>query len=109
VKLNKYQQEASKTAIYPDKDTGNLNEINYLAMGLCAEVGEVNNKLKKIYRDNNWQATEGIAKELGDVLWYLSNLALALDIDLESVASVNLEKLKSRQERGVLGGTGDNR
>lgn len=107
--FNKYQQEASGTAIYPDKNTGSLNEINYLAMGLAAEVGEVNNKLKKVYRDSDWSNAKNIEKELGDVLWYLANLALALDIPFEHIAQSNIKKLKDRQERGVLGGSGNNR
>ncbi|MFA7365358.1 MAG: MazG nucleotide pyrophosphohydrolase domain-containing protein [Patescibacteria group bacterium] len=52
---------------------------------------------------------EEIKKELGDVLWYISQLSTELNIDLEDVAKTNLEKLLSRQKRNVLGGSGDNR
>ena len=50
-----------------------------------------------------------ITKELSDVLWYVANLAADLDIDLGLIAAVNLEKLRSRQERDKLKGSGDNR
>jgi NTP pyrophosphatase (non-canonical NTP hydrolase) len=52
---------------------------------------------------------EALARELGDVLWYLSQLATEADLDLEEIAEDNLEKLLSRQERGVLRGSGDDR
>ena len=52
---------------------------------------------------------EALAKELGDVLWYLAQLATELDLDLDEVAELNLEKLLSRQRRGVLHGAGDDR
>jgi NTP pyrophosphatase (non-canonical NTP hydrolase) len=52
---------------------------------------------------------EALARELGDVLWYLSQLATEADLDLETIAEDNLEKLLSRQERGVLRGSGDDR
>jgi NTP pyrophosphatase (non-canonical NTP hydrolase) len=50
-----------------------------------------------------------MAKELGDVLWYVSQLASELGLELEQIAQGNLEKLLSRQRRGVLSGSGDER
>ncbi len=50
-----------------------------------------------------------MAKELGDVLWYVAQLASELDLDLDEIAEANLEKLLSRQRRGVLSGSGDDR
>jgi len=50
-----------------------------------------------------------IKKELGDVLWYLAQISTELKIDFEDVAKNNLEKLKSRQERNCIQGSGDNR
>jgi NTP pyrophosphatase (non-canonical NTP hydrolase) len=50
-----------------------------------------------------------MAKELGDVLWYVAQLASELGLELEDIARENLEKLSSRQRRGVLSGSGDER
>ncbi len=106
--FNTYQQEARKTAIYPAEHCR-----TYPALGLAGEAGEVCEKVKKILRDDNGQLTQAkqqdLKKELGDVLWYVANLAGDLDLEMGEIAQLNLEKLKSRQERGVLKGSGDNR
>ena len=52
---------------------------------------------------------EDMKKELGDVLWYISALARDLDIDLDTIAQLNLQKLKDRQERNKIQGSGDDR
>jgi NTP pyrophosphatase (non-canonical NTP hydrolase) len=82
-------------------------------LGLVGEAGEVADKLKKVIRDHGGVLTDpvrdAVAKELGDVLWYLSVLAYELDYDLNTIAQDNLDKLASRQERGVISGSGDNR
>lgn len=82
-------------------------------MGLAGEVGEVLNKMKKVMRDDGGVVTdarkEDLKSELGDVLWYLSALADELKITLEDVALTNIQKLKGRQERGTLTGSGDAR
>ena len=87
--------------------------MTYPALGLCGEAGEVAEKVKKTIRDDGGvlsdQRREALARELGDVLWYLSQLATEADLDLETIAEDNLEKLLSRQERGVLRGSGDDR
>jgi NTP pyrophosphatase (non-canonical NTP hydrolase) len=107
--LNQYQTEALKTAVYPNMGSN----FPYPALGLAGESGEVADKLKKVIRDNDGVLTDpvrdAVAKELGDVLWYVSVLAYELDYDLETIAANNLAKLASRQERGVLTGSGDNR
>ena len=83
------------------------------AMGLAGEVGELVNKIKKIMRDDKGlipnHKKEELIGELGDVLWYVATLATELDIDLNEVADLNINKLQSRQERGKLGGSGDGR
>ena len=103
-----FQDEAIKTAIYPD-----TQRISYPSMGLAGETGEVLNKVKKVYRDSGGVFTEElkkeIAKELGDVLWYAAALSRDLGIPLEEVAQATLTKLKDRQQRNMLGGSGDNR
>ena len=109
MELNEYQKKAKETAMYP-----NVGEnITYPVLGLAGEAGEIANRVKKIQRDEDnvlsKETKETIIKELGDVLWYVAILASELDSDLESVAKLNIEKLASRKERGVIGGSGDNR
>lgn len=78
--------------------------------GLVAEVGEVAEKYQKAFRANMaGPNAEDVAKELGDVLWYLTALAHWLDFDLYQIAIMNEAKLDSRQERGVIEGEGDDR
>jgi len=107
--FQEYQEEASKTAIYPDKG----NNPYYPTLGLCGEAGEVAEKIKKVMRDNGGEIciekSAEIMKEIGDVLWYIAALCEELDVDMETCAILNIEKLKSRQERGTLHGSGDNR
>jgi NTP pyrophosphatase (non-canonical NTP hydrolase) len=107
--LNEYQEAALDTAVYPDQGAN----FAYPALGLAGEAGEVADKLKKVIRDNGGVLTDpvrdAVAKELGDVLWYVSVLAHEMDYSLEEIAQTNLDKLASRQERGVITGSGDNR
>lgn len=110
--MNQYQADAATTAIYKWK-------VIYPALGLANEAGEVLGKLKKLIRDGDVrfdgerkitdQQRADLGAELGDVLWYISNLARDLGLNLNDVAAMNIEKLQSRQARGVLGGSGDNR
>lgn len=106
--LNEYQNEAMKTAVYPI-DQG----IVYASLGLASEAGEVAGKVKKVLRDSegnfSQEAREAIADEAADCLWYLAALARELGTTLEVMAAMNLNKLASRQARGVLGGNGDHR
>lgn len=107
--FDKYQRKAVGTAIYPNQG----DNLYYPALGLAGEAGEVCDKIKKIMRDSGGVPTKDqkleILKELGDVLWYVANLCEELDYDMWYAAHVNIEKLESRKERGVLGGSGDNR
>src|SRR5581483_10874187 len=90
-----------------------LKDTLHWVLGINGEAGEVAEKVKKIIRDRNGKVTEQdkteLAKEIGDVLWYLAVFAHQLGFSLEEVARDNLEKLSSRKARGVLGGSGDNR
>lgn len=85
------------------------------ALGLAGETGEVLEKIKKMIRDKNGvfsptpEDITKLKKELGDVLWYLSALAFYNGIDLDDVATTNLNKLEDRKERGKIHGSGDNR
>jgi NTP pyrophosphatase (non-canonical NTP hydrolase) len=96
-----YQIKARSFAFYKDK-------LTYPALGLCGEAGEVAEKVKKFLRDGTLDDRE-VAKELGDVLWYLSNLAEDLGYDLMEIATMNIYKLEDRAKRNVLRGSGDNR
>lgn len=114
--LNDYQKAALTTAVYPREF-----KAIYPALGMAGEAGEVADKMKKIIRDTDIKRNEQgaieiepkkaaeIAKEVGDVLWYVATMANDLGISLESIAAMNIEKLQSRKRRGVLGGSGDNR
>ena len=108
MELSKYQELASKTAVFP-KDIG----LAYCVLGLNGEAGEVAEKLKKIFRDNNGiidnKNKDEIAKECGDVLWYLSQICEILELNLDNVAQMNIDKLNSRMQRNKLQGSGDNR
>ncbi len=98
-----YQDFTDSTAIYPPE-----KGLEYTALGLASEAGEFAGKVKKAIRDNQWDL-DAMAAELGDVLWYVARAAAELDYHLSDVAKDNVEKLKSRMERGKLGGSGDNR
>lgn len=106
--INDYQFVSRRTAIYPEKQG-----VVYCVLGLVGESGEIADKLKKVVRDKNNQLGEvevlAFAKELGDVLWYLSNLAYELGFSLEEIAQMNIDKLQSRMERDKLSGSGDDR
>lgn len=106
MELNDYQLDAAKFSRYPDGPI-------YPTLGLVGEAGEVADKVKKVFRDKEGYFDEDVrralAYELGDVLWYLARLAGTINYSLEEVALMNIQKLTDRQERGVLGGSGDTR
>lgn len=102
--FNTYQEEAAKTAIY-SKD----HRIIYPTLGLVGEAGEVAEKVKKVLRDDTNLDREALALEIGDVLWYIAALLRDIDVRMEDCAEMNLKKLRSRKERGVLQGNGDAR
>lgn len=112
ISMSEYQEKTAETAIYPEAGTGSITALSYVGLGL-GEVGEVQGKIKKVIRDDGGVLSEekrqAIIDELGDVLWYASQLATELEVDLEHVARRNLRKLASRKDRGQLGGSGDER
>jgi len=77
-------------------------------LGLVGETGEIAEKIKKFFRDGNIDKDD-IQKELGDVTFYLFALHGALDLDPNETIKINMKKLQSRKDRGVLRGSGDNR
>ena len=116
--LMDYQTKAISTAIYP---SGGIQGIAYTALGLNGEAGEVAERIKKIVRDDDAGKSrealdkaiairrDDIVKEMGDVLWYLAAMSYELGVSLDEVAAANIAKLKSRQDRNVIKGSGDNR
>ena len=109
MELAEYQRLSRATAVYPNAGAN----LTYPALGLCGEAGESAEKVKKAIRDDGGRLTparrEELAAELGDVLWYLAQLATEAGLDLDEIAEENLHKLLSRRERGVLQGSGDRR
>ncbi len=107
--FEEYQKKSRETAIYQNMGSNFI----YPTLGLAGETGEVVEKVKRILREKNGIADEQsrteISKELGDVLWYMAQLATELNLSLDDVASSNIEKLSFRKERGTLHGNGDNR
>jgi NTP pyrophosphatase (non-canonical NTP hydrolase) len=108
MELSEYQRLSRSTAQYPRNEA-----LTYPALGLAGEAGEFADHAKKVIRDDGGQVTDerraAMSKELGDVLWYVAQLATELGLDLDEIAQANLDKLLSRQRRGVLSGSGDER
>lgn len=109
-------EEYQKQAITTDHSAGTEpTNVDFFAivLGLAGEAGEISEKFKKIYwhKKGLWDEEDkkSISKELGDLLWYISSISSHVEIPLEKIAQDNLEKLKSRVERGVHLGWGDNR
>ena len=108
-----YQTRSRVTANYPNAG----DDFIYPTLGLVGEAGEFADKVKKLIRDQNVfkpsevndELKRELKKELGDVLWYVANIATEFKFDLDDVAQTNIDKLQSRMDRGMLGGDGDNR
>jgi len=104
-----YQEKSRVTAIYPNIGKNYI----YPTLGLAGEAGEVAEKIKKVIRDNKGvisdEKKQEIKKELGDVLWYVSQIASEINLSLDEIANSNIEKLYSRMKRNKLSGDGDNR
>ena len=108
--FDEYEKRALTTVISTSDE---LKDTLHWVLGINGEAGEIAEKIKKILRDQNGQITERdkreLAKEIGDVLWYLAVFAHFLGFRFDEVAKNNLDKLSSRKVRGVLTGSGDNR
>ena len=102
--VQQYDEFVLSMKVYPEQ-----HAIVYPALGIAGEGGEIAEKVKKWLRgDRELDKTE-VAKELGDVCWYIASMADDLGFTLEQVIQMNVEKLTSRKERGVQKGDGDNR
>lgn len=104
-----YQRRSRRTAVYPEAG----RNLTYPALGLCGEAGEVAEKVKKAIRDDAGALTdarrEALAAEIGDVLWYVAQLATEAGLDLGALAQENLDKLRLREQRVALRDSGDER
>lgn len=113
VKLNEYQEKAHRTAQYPDLG----KNLFYPTMKLAGEAGEFSEKVGKLWRNRGLsnpseftkEDVDSLAKELGDVLWYVAENATILGLDLDQIAEANLAKLADREDRGVIKSQGDDR
>ena len=128
MELNDYQKKAMSTCMDSSRN------MSYMAMGLVSEVGEFMGKIAKAIRKgdvhigNNDQDSDlhytiefmadpdrcrewemDLKHELGDILWFAAGIAEVMGWTLEEVAQENIDKLASRQKRGVIDGNGDNR
>ena len=107
--FNEYQIKSRKTAGYPAIG----HPVIYPTLGLVNEAGEVAGKIKKLFRDKegqiNEETREALKAELGDVLWYIAQVATELNLELDGIAEHNISKLYDRLERGKIRGDGDNR
>ena len=110
--LDEYQTAARRTALYPDEA-----RLLYPVLKLAGEAGEVAEKVGKWMRDDGWLPGEplgdaqrtALAKELGDVLWYIASVAADMGMSLDEIGAANIAKLADRKARGRIGGSGDDR
>ena len=120
--FNDYQKEAVSMRVSLNEFQKKFPNTDYFILEIMAlaydglgmgEAGEVQGKIKKIIRDNGGIITDEVRKEIifemGDALWYLASMCQTLNISMEDVATMNIEKLQSRHARGTVHGSGDNR
>jgi len=108
MEFKEYEDSIGRFDKYEEKD-----KLSCYVFGICGESGEIAEKIKKIYRDKKGKISqsdrEGLAKEIGDVLWYITRLATWLKIPMDNCASMNLGKLTEREARDMIHGDGDDR
>lgn len=100
--VNEYQQLAARTLIdQPDAEyTGDEIMLVWNALGLAGEAGEVADTIKKAVFHRHELDRVALAKELGDVLWYVAALCTKLEIEMSGVMKLNIQKLKARYPDG---------
>lgn len=88
-----------------------VNTLEYGALGLAGETGEVVDNIKRLLRGDysKEELRPEILKELGDTLWYLTDLTIKLDSSLEEIMQINYDKVQDRKQRGVQLGKGNHR
>lgn len=97
MQINEYQNLAMRTS---NQSLTQESKLINAALGLCGEAGEFADLIKKVNYQGHDKDQAHLVKELGDVCWYIALAATALDVDLESVMTTNIEKLKARYPDG---------
>lgn len=93
--LDEYQRLSAATDQRPGRED---DALVFPMIGLASEVGGLVNQYKKRIRDGEAHAlfSDRVAEELGDILWYLANVATKLDLSLDEIASLNLRRIRER-------------
>lgn len=95
--MNEYENFVRRTSRKKDK-------YWYACLGLAGETGEVVEQVKKLLRDDGQEMSasrrENIKLEMGDVLWYLTRLALECNLTLDEIMEANVHKLEDRAKNG---------
>lgn len=95
--INEYQQLAMRTS---NKLLSPIGHLENGVLGLAGECGEVADLVKKHLYQNHPLDCQHIAKELGDICWYIAETATAIGYDLEHIMQMNIDKLKARYPEG---------
>lgn len=104
--INEYQKAAMRTS---SKTISNEGHILNGALGLTGESGEVADIIKKSLMQGHPMDVEHIAKELGDICWYIAETATAIGYDLETIMQMNIDKLMKRYPDGFSSERSQNR
>ena len=97
MKANEYQELAMATL---NPELSKKDVLINSVLGLCGESGEAIDIVKKWLAQGHELDKERLAKELGDIAWYLAEAATALDLSLEQILQANIDKLKKRYPNG---------
>jgi NTP pyrophosphatase (non-canonical NTP hydrolase) len=106
METNEYQRLAMTTL---NPELSRRDVLINSVMGLCGEAGEAIDIVKKWMAHGHELDREHLAKELGDIAWYLAEAATALDLSLDEILEANIEKLKKRYPQGFDSARSQNR
>lgn len=96
MEINKYQALASRTI---NKDLINIQLEHHALHGIAGEVGEIHSLYQKIYQGHVF-GIEHLKKEIGDLMWFIAELCTALDLSMDVICEMNIEKLMERYPEG---------
>ena len=103
--INEYQALARRTQ---NKELTPVDRREHALKGMCSEVGEIHGVYQKVYQGHEVN-TDEVIKELGDVMWFVAEMADALGVDLDDVAQRNIDKLRRRYPEGFAADKSINR